>query len=339
MPVESATYISELSASNPSGSAPKSEGDNHIRLIKSVLQSTFPAISGAVSASHIELNYVDGVTSAIQTQLDAKAPINNVAHTGTFTATACSSFTIPTASSAASSQEAVNAFWVLDKIAAAGAVAGLAALSATAGRIPLANGSGRIDYNWIGGMSSADLRGLLSDETGTGSAVFGTSPTITSAALVTPSLGIATATSINFGQTAFNHYQEGTWTPVIGGSGGTSGQSYDANTIGWYTRVGRKVDCQFYVALTTKGTITTNVQIQGLPFTVNSSLGARGPIKFCTWSNLATTWVHLAGRANNSATNATIQGATVAAAASTTLLTTSDINNNTELVGSVEFFV
>ena len=40
--------------------------------------------------------------------------------------------------------------------------------------------------------TSAQLRGVLSDETGTGAAVFATSPTLT-----TPSLGVATATSIN----------------------------------------------------------------------------------------------------------------------------------------------
>lgn len=40
--------------------------------------------------------------------------------------------------------------------------------------------------------SSAQLRGVLSDETGTGSAVFADTPT-----LVTPALGVATATSIN----------------------------------------------------------------------------------------------------------------------------------------------
>jgi hypothetical protein len=42
--------------------------------------------------------------------------------------------------------------------------------------------------------NSADLAGALSDETGTGAAVFGNSPTLT-----TPSLGAATATSINVG--------------------------------------------------------------------------------------------------------------------------------------------
>jgi hypothetical protein len=45
--------------------------------------------------------------------------------------------------------------------------------------------------------SSANLRTAVSDETGTGALVFATSPTLTSPILVTPTLGVATATSIN----------------------------------------------------------------------------------------------------------------------------------------------
>ena len=44
-----------------------------------------------------------------------------------------------------------------------------------------------------GATTSAELRGVISDETGTGSLVFGTSPTITSATLVTPDLGTPSA--------------------------------------------------------------------------------------------------------------------------------------------------
>jgi hypothetical protein len=72
MGLESATYIDELVNTNPTGADNRNTADDHIRLIKSVLQSSFPNISGAVSASDVELSYVDGVTSAIQTQLDSK---------------------------------------------------------------------------------------------------------------------------------------------------------------------------------------------------------------------------------------------------------------------------
>lgn len=71
MALETATYISGLVAANPLSTDPKSQGDDHLRLIKSTLQATFPNITGAVTATHTELSYVSGVTSGIQGQLDA----------------------------------------------------------------------------------------------------------------------------------------------------------------------------------------------------------------------------------------------------------------------------
>ena len=64
-------YIDDLNSSNPAAGDNVSEGDDHIRGIKNVLKTTFPSIDGAITATDTELNYVDGVTSAVQTQLDA----------------------------------------------------------------------------------------------------------------------------------------------------------------------------------------------------------------------------------------------------------------------------
>jgi len=50
---------------------------------------------------------------------------------------------------------------------------------------------------FLGTPSSANLRAALTDETGTGVAVFATSPTITTPTLVTPVLGVATGTSLS----------------------------------------------------------------------------------------------------------------------------------------------
>jgi hypothetical protein len=72
MPLESATHVSGLNSSNPVAGDGISAGDDHIRLVKQTLVNSFPAVSGAVTASHTELNHTDGVTSNIQTQLDAK---------------------------------------------------------------------------------------------------------------------------------------------------------------------------------------------------------------------------------------------------------------------------
>ena len=71
MALETATYISGLVAVNPLSTDPKSQGDDHLRLIKSVLLNSFPGVSGAVTATHTELNYVAGVTSSIQAQINA----------------------------------------------------------------------------------------------------------------------------------------------------------------------------------------------------------------------------------------------------------------------------
>ena len=85
MGLETGTYISDLNASNPAATDPKSQGDDHIRLIKATVKATFPNVAGAVTPTHTELNYVDGVTSAIQTQIDSKGAIAGQAWTGNHT--------------------------------------------------------------------------------------------------------------------------------------------------------------------------------------------------------------------------------------------------------------
>lgn len=56
MPIESASYISQLNTSYPASTDGVQEGDDHIRLVKSVLKATFPNITGPVTVSQNELN-------------------------------------------------------------------------------------------------------------------------------------------------------------------------------------------------------------------------------------------------------------------------------------------
>jgi len=65
-------YIDDLVSTNPTTGDDVAEGDDHIRGIKNVLKTTFPNVTGAITPTETELNYVGGVTSAIQTQLDGK---------------------------------------------------------------------------------------------------------------------------------------------------------------------------------------------------------------------------------------------------------------------------
>lgn len=92
MSLESGNRIADLVPTNPVGATDfVSQGDDHIRLIKACVQGSFPnlgatAVSATaeelnimdgVTATTAELNHVDGVTSSIQTQLDAKQPLDS----------------------------------------------------------------------------------------------------------------------------------------------------------------------------------------------------------------------------------------------------------------------
>ena len=98
MALETGTFINSLNAANPASTDGLAQADDHMRLIKSTIKSTFPNIDGAmnatedelnvldgitattaelnlltgVTASTAEINYLDGVTSNIQTQIDSK---------------------------------------------------------------------------------------------------------------------------------------------------------------------------------------------------------------------------------------------------------------------------
>mgnify|MGYP003149898870 FL=1 len=62
MALESTTYIDGLVITNPTGTDPRSQGDDHLRLIKDTIRATFPNMSGAMTATHTELNTIDGYT-------------------------------------------------------------------------------------------------------------------------------------------------------------------------------------------------------------------------------------------------------------------------------------
>ena len=63
MGLENAGFISELVATNPTGGDDYSTADDHIRLLKAVLQAQFPNFgAAAVNATPAELDKLDGFT-------------------------------------------------------------------------------------------------------------------------------------------------------------------------------------------------------------------------------------------------------------------------------------
>lgn len=62
-------------------------------------------------------------------------------------------------------------------------------------------------------------------------------------------------------------YEEGTWTPILGGDGGQTGQTY-ADQVGYYQKIGNRVYFTFSATLTAKGSVSLEAVLAGLPFPV-----------------------------------------------------------------------
>lgn len=113
----------------------------------------------------------------------------------------------------------------------------------------------------------------------------------------------------------FDDYEEGTWTPSVGGTA-----TYTAQ-IGTYTKMGRKVLIEGSLTINVIGTGST-YQISGLPFTP----GGRGGVSVNYFSSLAASVVSVVG--DISGTTIAFRHLTAAAASLTTggvLGNTSDI--------------
>ncbi|HJY22892.1 MAG TPA: hypothetical protein VJ279_08415 [Hanamia sp.] len=119
--------------------------------------------------------------------------------------------------------------------------------------------------------------------TGSGAPVLANTPT-----LITPVLGAATATSINFGGSTLSNYTEGTWVPTITGSTTNPTSVGYSTQLGNYTRIGNVV--YYHVTLIvnslTIGAAAGDLQITGLPFTSKNTTGLT-PLGSCTSAGLS----------------------------------------------------
>ena len=137
--------------------------------------------------SDTEIGYLNGVTSAIQTQLDDKSTASK---TETFTN---KTITSPVVSGLTLSDGSI----VLEGATDNAFETALTVTDPTADRtvtLPDASGTVALTNNKLdvfAATTSAELAGVISDETGTGALVFANTPT-----LVTPNIGAATGTSL-----------------------------------------------------------------------------------------------------------------------------------------------
>jgi hypothetical protein len=173
----------------------------------------------------------------------------------------------------------------------------------------------------------------------TGTGKFGTTVGVGAATPSTSGAGITfpATQSASTNANTLDDYEEGTWTPVLGGTGGTSGQTYDLQT-GLYVKIGRFVNCTFRLILSAKGTITGTAQIQGLPFTNQNANGAQSNITI-GGRTTATGYYSVYGAMSINTTTADLYGITSAQTNSFTVsLVAADINNTTQLIGNIAYY-
>ncbi len=152
MGLESFSFITSLNASNPvHATDPVSQGDDHLRGVKTTLLNSFPNVDAAVDLTPTEFNYLDGVTG--------------VAGTGNLVLSASPTFTgtLTAAAIAATTYDGIAAANLVDKSASetiAGATWDFQAITAVS----------------FGGIASANLVDKSAGETIVGQWVFSLGP-------------------------------------------------------------------------------------------------------------------------------------------------------------------
>lgn len=128
-------------------------------------------------------------------------------------------------------------------------------------------------------------------------------------------------------------YEEGTWTPSVGGGSGTAYSTQQ----GWYTKVGNLVTVGFEIELNTKGTITGGAAIAGLPFTSGSA-----PVRTSGALSVAAStgsYVSQGLFVDASSTQISIYTKTAASTATSQPTGTAFYTATTQIVGSVSYHV
>jgi hypothetical protein len=134
---------------------------------------------------------------------------------------------------------------------------------------------------------------------------------------------------------ALDDYEEGTWTPSLIFSGGSTGITYTTQA-GKYVKIGSKVSVNCYVVLSNKGSSTGTARIDGLPFTVPNAAGNYSPATIVLDGAITYTG-QAQGFANINSTSVALGNVTEAGTA--TALTDTNFSNSSAIMISLTYLV
>lgn len=193
-----------------------------------------------------------------------------------------------------------------------------AAVFGTGPTITLANGTGLPISTGVSGLgtgvatflatpSSANLASAVTDETGSGALVFGTSPTLTTptisgALTIAGQIAFPASQSASADANTLDDYEEGTWTPVLTfATPGDLSVTYSTQ-VGTYTKIGRLVLLNWNIVTSafTHTTASGAMNITGLPFT-SATITSNTMVGTMGWTGITkanyTQWVPRIGSA------------------------------------------
>lgn len=133
------------------------------------------------------------------------------------------------------------------------------------------------------------------------------------------------------GANVLDDYEEGSWTPTIIGEGGQSGQVYGSQ-VGRYRKVGKIVLIYGFVSLTTLGTLTGDVGIGGLPFTVENVASGFSTMLAGQWAAMTTAFVFVTAYTVTNTATLEFLGATAATTGLTTRLAQGDLSATSSFI-------
>lgn len=132
-------------------------------------------------------------------------------------------------------------------------------------------------------------------------------------------------------------YEEGSWTPRLGASTSESLQVHTGQ-FGEYTKIGRHVFFYGNLSWSTKGTLTGNVQIKGLPFTSKNS-SARSTCHFGYFTGMANPISSLQGYIPQNGTAIQLTYILGTSAGGITMAVTADFSNSQDLIFSGHYSI